>query len=130
MVTFLHSSVESCEGGVCHHLLDERVCPYSSKNETVIAIVTFILSSEVACGGGLGIAKEKEVCPSSPTNGRSMTMAIFLPSSVESCGRGHGIFSREEEVCLSTPNKERSMTMTIFILFPHRALCRWLRQIF
>ena len=44
MATFLLSSVESFEGGhgLCHHLLEEEVCPSSPKKERVMAMVSVL----------------------------------------------------------------------------------------
>ena len=44
MLTFLPSSVESGGGGhgLCHQLLEKRVCPLCPKKERSIAMVTFL----------------------------------------------------------------------------------------
>ena len=55
MVTFLPSSVESCEGGhgICHHLLEKRGSTLPPLNkERSMTMVIFLLASVESCGGG------------------------------------------------------------------------------
>ena len=54
MAIHLPSSVESCGGGLCHHLLEEEVCSSSPKKDVVMTMVILFLSSVESCGGDHG----------------------------------------------------------------------------
>ena len=69
MVSFFHSSVESCGGGhgiyIYIYSKEEEVCPSSPKKEVSMAIAIFLPSSVESCRGGHGTSsREEEVCPS------------------------------------------------------------------